>query len=126
MALTRRWPATLAGATGALVAGIGGNAAESAAVSGVGWAAVAGVALSLMLHSWGLRVIGALVVLLAVLGAVLAFLSEPWFVLAFLVVALSGVVIALRGPGWASTRRRREPADDPWKRMDAGEDPTLP
>ena len=54
----------------------------------------------------------------------LAFLSQPWFAVAFLVVAVSGTLIALRGPSWASTRRRREPADDLWKRMDAGEDPT--
>lgn len=125
MALTGRWPVTLLGAVGALVAGIGGNAAEAAAVSGIGWAAMAGVALSLMLHRWGLRIVGGLVVGLAVLGAVLALLSQPWFAAAFLVVAVSGAVIALRGPSWASTRRRREPADDLWKRMDAGEDPTV-
>lgn len=124
MELTGRMPTTLLGALGALGAGIGGTVVEAPEVSGVGWAALAGVGLSLMLHRWGLRVTGVLLVALSGLGIVLALVTRWWLGIAFLLVAIAGVLMAWKGPGWVRHRRVRPPSADPWKIMDEGRDPT--
>ena len=125
MELTGRLPVTFVGAAGALAAGIVGGAVDAQGASGVAWAALAGLGLSLMLKLFGLRIIGALVALLAVLGGVLSVMGTWWLVLLFLPVAASGVVMAWRGPVWVVRRRERgAPTEDWWKRLDQGEDPT--
>lgn len=125
MALTSRWPVTLLGVVGALAAGIAGGVAEAPEVAGTGWAALAGLGLSLMLHRLGLRIVGALLVLLAVLGGVLAFTGNAWLAIAFVPVLVSGGAMATLGPGWKRRRPVRDvPSDDWWKRLDSGDDPT--
>lgn len=125
LALTGRAPTTLLGLVGALGAGIGGTVAEAPEVSGVGWAALAGFGLSLMLHGVGLRVLGVALVLLAVLGSVVSLVTVWWMLFGFLLVAAAGVAMVAVGPSWASQRRKRPPSKDPWKLMDDGDDPTV-
>lgn len=125
MALTGRVPATALLAIGALGAGIAGTVGEAPGVAGVAWASLAAVALSLMLHGTGLRVLAVVLVLLAIAGAALALGAMPWAIAGFLLVVLGAVLLWRHGPSWAHERVRRSPEDDPWKRMDAGEDPTI-
>jgi hypothetical protein len=122
--LTRRWPVTLLGAAGALTAGVAGNATGEPAISGAGWAALAGIALSLMLHGTGLRIVGILIAVLAVLGVVVVGWGS-WAGIALVPVLVAGALMAWAGPKWdRGERRQRQPAKDLWSRMDAGEDPT--
>ncbi|NLE97789.1 MAG: hypothetical protein GX596_07345 [Propionibacterium sp.] len=123
--MTGRWPTTLLAALGGLAAGIGGTVAEAPAVAGLGWAVLAGTALSLMLHGVGLRVLGVVLVLLGVLGGVLSVLGTAWLATAFVPVLAGGVLMAMFGPGWAAGRKARPPSEDPWKLLDQGEDPTI-
>lgn len=117
----KRLPTTLLGVIGSLVAGFAG---ASELISGVAWAALAGLALSLMLHGFGLRVLGALIALLGVGGAAVSFSSQLWMVLPFGLVLASGILMMIAGPGWLRNRAPKQPTDDWWQRMDAGDDPT--
>lgn len=114
------------GALGVAFTGLGTGAA---AVQAVGWAAAAGVGLSAMLRGPGLRVMGALGVVLAVAAAISAVLDGGWAWLALvfcLVLGTAGVATLRSGPQWRSGARSREkePARDLWKQFDAGDDPT--
>ncbi|MFT3886891.1 MAG: hypothetical protein QM713_01825 [Arachnia sp.] len=120
-----RGPVTLAVAAGALTAGIAAQAAESP-VGSLAWAAAAGIGLSLMLRGVGLRVVGVLVVLIGVGGAVWSAQSAQWVPLAgFVVCAVAAVGMVLWGPGWQARRGDApERRVDAWAAMDKGDDPT--
>lgn len=125
MDLTGRLATTVIGTVAALAAAVAGTAVQVPFASGLGWAAVAAMALSLMLNGRGLTLLGGILALLGIAGVVLAFTTTWWFALFFLVVAATGVVMAWRGPSWVVNRPKRPPSEDPWKQMDAGEDPTV-
>ena len=126
--MTGRLTAFLA-VVGALGIALAGLVADAPAVQALGWAAVAGVGLSAMLRGPGLRIMGGVGALLALVAAVSAALAGGWawiavaFTAVLLVAAFSAVI---RGPLWRtdSTRATREPLKDVWKQFDAGEDPT--
>ena len=126
--MTGRLTALLAvvGALGVAFTGLGTGAS---AVQALGWAAAAGVGLSAMLRGPGLRVMGALGVLLAVASLASAALAGGWAWLAVvfsLALGAAGAAAFRRGPHWraGSTSTRREPVRDLWKQFDAGDDPT--
>lgn len=114
------------GAIGVAFTGLG---ADSPAIQALGWAAVAGVGLSAMLRGPGLRVMGALGVVLMVAAAITAALAGGWAWLTWvfcLALGAAAVATFLRGPTWRARARSREkePARDLWKQFDAGDDPT--
>ena len=116
----------LVGALGLAFTGMGAGAA---AVQALGWAAAAGVGLSLMLRGPGLRVMGVLGVLLAIgagAGAVVAG-GWAWLAVPFAAALAVAAVAAVRsGPAWraSSSTTRKQPPRDLWKQFDAGDDPT--
>ena len=119
----------LLGVIGALGVAFTGMAVDASAVQALGWAAAAGGGLSAMLRGPGLRVMGALGILLAIAGGISAGLAGGWAWVA-LVFCLALGVAALatfrRGPHWRSEARsqKKEPVRDLWKQFDAGDDPT--
>lgn len=124
MAVTRRLPVTALVALGALGAGIAATVAEAPGTAGVAWATLAAVALSLMLHGLGLRVMAGVVVALSVLGTLVAVGELPWAIVGFVVCSLGAILWWRHGPSWGGDRRPARSEDDPWKQLDAGQDPT--
>lgn len=124
MDLTRRLPTTLVGVIGALAAGILASTAPAPEVGGLAWAILAGLALSLMLHGVGLRVLGGVIAVLAALGGVLSVLTVWWLVVCFVPVLASGLLMLVFGPSWARGRQKKETVKDMWKQLDEGDDPT--
>jgi len=119
----------LLGVAGALGIAFTGLAADASAVQALGWAASAGVGLSAMLRGPGLRVLGALGILLAVGAGVSAGFAGGWAWLSLIfcaILAVAAVATFRHGPAWRAKARSREkePARDLWKQFDAGEDPT--
>lgn len=123
--MTGRWPVTLLAIVGALTAGFAAQSSGSG-VQAVAWALAAGIGLSLMVRGAGLRVLGAVLAVLALAGATWAGQAGLWLVLAgFAVAAAAEVGVILLGPRWAYRPRTQRPGgDDPWAAMDRGEDPT--
>lgn len=126
--MTGRITALLAvlGALGIAFTGLG---ADASAVQALGWAAAAGVGLSAMLRGPGLRIMGGVGTLLAIVAAASAIMAGGWAWLAVAfaaILALSAIFTMLRGPLWRAnaTTARREPVKDLWKQFDAGGDPT--
>ncbi len=117
-----RWTVTLIGALGAVVAGFGGQSAPAAA--GMAWAALAGIGLSVMLHGFGLRIVGPIIALMGVGGIVLGSGSIAWLAAPFALVLVAGVLMTVVGPRWVARKAPKKVSDDWWQRMDAGEDPT--
>ncbi|MGO1384423.1 MAG: hypothetical protein ACTHWA_07240 [Arachnia sp.] len=120
----------LLGVAGALGIAVTGLAADASAVQALGWAACAGVGLSAMLRGPGLRVLGAVGVVLAVGAGVSAGFAGGWAWISLLfsaMLALAAVFTFRHGPAWRAVARsrRQEPARDLWKQFDAGEDPTI-
>lgn len=125
MALTRRGPVTMLGALGAAAAAASAHWAEATAALGIAWAVLAAFALSMMLHGFGLRVLGVLLALLAIAGGVAAAVVQPWIIVAFGGVLVSAVLMVIVGPGWKRRRPGRVAQRDMWKDMDEGRDPTV-
>lgn len=122
--MTRRLPVTVLIALGALAAGIAATAVDATGTAGVAWATLAAVALSLMLHGVGLRVMAVIVVALSVLGGIVSAGEFPWAIVAFVPCLVGAALLWRYGPTWIHERRESRVEDDPWKQMDAGEDPT--
>lgn len=118
----------------------GSQAAPAAAAAAwIGFAAIAGV---IATRSWGRVIVGAIVTISAVAGAVAVITAwaAPWSVIALLgLLALTtgGMLAVLRGRTWPSLSRRYErdpnasqgkgkPASEisTWDALDRGEDPT--
>ncbi|HQD21906.1 MAG TPA: hypothetical protein PKY27_06580 [Arachnia sp.] len=120
-----RAPVTLVAAAGAVTAGIAAQAASSP-VGSLAWAAAAGIGLSLMLRGAGLRVVGVLLTVIAVMGAGWSVQAGQWVAAAgFAVAAVASLGLVLWGPRWRSDRGSGGArALDPWAAMDKGEDPT--
>ncbi len=119
----------LLGVVGALGVAFTGLAVDAAAVQALGWAAAAGVGVSAMLRGPGLRVMGALGMLLAVVSGISAGLAGgwAWLTIVFCVVLGVAAIATFRdGPSWRTNAGSREkaPAADLWKQFDAGRDPT--
>ncbi len=114
------------GALGIAFTGLG---ADASAVQALGWAAAAGVGLSVMLRGPGLRVMGVLGILLALAAAASSVVAGglAWLALAFsMALAVAAVITTRDGPSWKSKvgTRDKEPARDLWKQFDSGDDPT--
>lgn len=120
-----RWPVTLAAAFGALLAG-GAAQVGGSPLASLGWALAAGVGLSLMLRGFGLRIVGVLLSVLAVVGAGWAIQEGQWVASGgFVLVVVAALGILVWGPNWRQSHSGREAArEDPWKAMDRGLDPT--
>ncbi len=117
-------------ALGALWLAIGGSPLGAPVVSALGWALAAGVFLMFMLRGHGLIVMGVVVALLAVLVGIAAALAGGWawtLLVPTLVIvgAASGVVVAGRGDEGVVGEGPRAPLPDDWRRLDAGQDPTI-
>lgn len=123
--MTGRWAVTLLTALAALIAGISAQSGGSNLAS-LAWALLAGVALSLMLSGFGLRIVGILLTAVAVLAAGWAVQAGQWIALAgFCVAAVGALGYTWFGPGWRlRPRAERRSQADLWKAMDEGEDPT--
>ena len=123
--MTGRWAFTLLTAAGALVAGLAAQSA-GAPLASLAWALLAGIGLSLMLRGFGLRIVGMLLVALAVGGVVWGVQSAQWVPVAgFAVAGDAALGFVAWGPGWRLRQRReREVQVDYWKAMDEGDDPT--
>ncbi len=121
--------AILLGLVGALGIAFTGLGAGASAVQALGWAASAGVGLSLMLRGPGLRIMGVLGVLLAIAAGAGAVVAGGWAWLAVVfaaVLAVAAVATVASGPTWraGAAATKREPARDLWKQFDTGDDPT--
>ena len=113
-----RAPVTLVAAAGAVTAGIAAQAASSP-VGSLAWAAATGIGLSLMLRGAGLRVVGVLLTVIAVMGAGWSVQAGQWVAAAgFAVAAVASLGLVLWGPRWRSSERGCHQAD----RGGAGED----
>lgn len=82
-----------------------------------------------MLRGPGLRVMGALGILLAIAAGISAGLAGGWAWVALLFCLALGVAALAtfrHGPRWrsAARTRKKEPVRDLWKQFDAGDDPT--
>lgn len=123
--MTGRLPVTLLTTAAALLAGLTAQSAGSNLAS-LAWVLLAGVALSLMLRGFGLRIIGILLTVVAVAAAGWAVQAGQWMPLVgFCLAAVGTLGFAWFGPGWRLRQRaERRPQADLWKAMDAGEDPT--
>lgn len=123
--MTGRWAVTLLTAAGVLVAGLAAQSA-GAPLASLAWALLAGIGLSLMLRGFGLRIVGMLLVALAVGGVVWGVQSAQWVPVAgFAVAGVAALGFVAWGPGWRLRQRReREVQVDYWKAMDEGDDPT--
>lgn len=116
----------LVGALGLAFTGLG---TDASAVQALGWAAAAGVGLSLMLRGPGLRIMGVLGILLSVAAGASAVVAGGWAWLAVLfaaVLAVASVATVRSGPTWrrGPSATQKEPLRDLWKQFDAGDDPT--
>lgn len=123
--------AALLALVGALGVAIAGTATGASGVAALGWASLAAVGLGTMVRGSGLRVLGGLVLALALGSAVAAAMAGGWTWVAFaaaLVLAVAGVAALREGGGWrrASATGPREAPKDLWKQFDAGDDPTDP
>lgn len=128
------WVLMAAGAVLALV--LRNHSGEQGALVGaLAWAVLAGVGVSLLLGSWGRRLVGGLQLLLAVgLGATALAASAHSAVLAAAALVLAGALVQLlTAQRWKSPASRYargpvtgQPQSDLelWKSMDAGIDPT--
>lgn len=125
MALTSRALTTILGLAGAGGAAIAGNFLDAAATRGVAWAGLAALALSLMLHGRGLRVLGVLLALLSVTGIVVSVMEQPWVVVAFVALLVASALFVVVGPSWRTERAPRVQQRNLWEELDKGEDPTL-
>lgn len=124
MAVTDRLPLTLLTAAMSLGAGVAGMATEAPPLAAVAWGLLAAVGLSLMLRRFGLWIIGALIITLALLGAGMSLFMTPWVAVLFVGVGISGVLMVIHGPGRRAGAAKRTQQADLWQQMDAGEDPT--
>ena len=79
-----------------------------------------------MLRGAGLRVVGVLLTVIAVMGAGWSVQAGQWVAAAgFAVAAVASLGLVLWGPRWRSDRGSGGArALDPWAAMDKGEDPT--
>lgn len=116
-------------AVGALGLVIGANVLGSSGGTALGWAALAGAFLLLMLRGPGLRAMGGLLVMLGVGAGVLGALAggSGWFLLVpAVLLVLGGFAAARWGPHWPtrSGTGPREAPRDQWKLFDEGGDPT--
>lgn len=109
------------------VLGLGARTLELGGVSAMGLAAVLLGLISVTETGWPLKLTGALLVLLGGASAVLGIMAGGWgwaLALPSALLAVLGVVL------WRSRREPaardglRAPAQDPWRRLDAGDDPT--
>ena len=125
MALTSRVSTTILGLAGAGGAAITGNFLDAAATSCVAWAGLAALALSLMLHGRGLRVVGVLLALLSVAGIVASIMEQPWVAVAFVALLVASALFVVVGPSWRTERAPRVQQRSLWEELDKGEDPTL-
>ena len=122
--MTGRWPVTLFAVAGAMLAGIAAQVGSSPLAS-LAWALAAGVGLSLMLHGFGLRIVGVALTCLAVVGIGWAAQVGQWVALVgFVLVTVAGLGFTVRGPNWRHQRVRRQSAPGLWQAMDPGGDPT--
>ena len=130
MTAGRNFLLALAGVVAVIVAG---QVAGPDPAGAMGLAMLAALGLSLMLRVTGRRILGALVGLLGI-GAGIAFLANgfAWWdvlgvagALAALLGGVTALLLAHRWPRREGAGSRVE-APDPWKQLDAGQDPTDP
>ena len=122
---------------GPVLAAVGGILTGALAGNAMGWAMTAGAALLFVLGTLGKRVVGILVVVVAILSGWAALAADPVQVAGAIGSALGlvgGALIVLTARWWARRRSRFErggravSADaaplEVWKAMDEGHDPT--
>lgn len=101
-------------------------AVGSGALQGLGWLTLAAIPGVVATRTWGRRIVGAILVIAAVLGV----LNAGSLGLAAVAsgCALIGVIVIAVGPRWAvmgSRYERRREERSAWQALDAGEDPTV-
>lgn len=121
-----RWPELVALLVGLATAGFAHTSGLSGP-AGVALATATAVAPAVMMRGVGRRILGFIIVGLALIGGALAVMVDSWqhwVVLGlFIVVAAAGIVMSFTSLPVRS-RGQSAKVHDPWKDLDAGLDPT--